>query len=1315
MIAVCSACHAEYPLDATKVPASGGFFKCRRCGAKVAIPARDDATPAVPSIMGAPPPPVMVTDLGGNPQAEPDEAAAATAVAAADDELEALRTPRPTATPRAGASASTRGSALDLPAPVTTATPPGVSDLPAPVSAKASQPLDLPAPVSAKASQPLDLPGPVPSQPPPPTAARAAARPLDLPAPLAATPPAAANLPAPSSAKPRPPSPADPAGITDLPAPVSAKAPARGVAAAPIDPAAPAPPRPPPAKAPRLAPTGVTDLPAPVGPTDLAPSDLAPSDLPVPFTGAPAAARAAPAAAGAAKATAPAAPPAPARLPPKKPTDLPTPVPDGNSGPADLPTPDRGARPGTAAARRPPPTHATDLPTELIDDDTVDHVPDLPKPTGGAGRPAASPAAAPALELGDDFLDLGDPTDDAPPPAAKPAPRPAVPASPVARDSEVPVTPPSRPPAPSPLERAPAFAVGRPPAPVARGADELVSGDDELEPSAAALAAAAAGPEIMDRLIDGDVAPAAPASPASEPPADVSVPPDVAPPPSAPTGLAGLAARWTRLGRLRIPVASGAALVLVGLVVGVLGVAGIGPLARRAPPPPPPPKVVAAATPAPTGAPTPAPAPVKPPEPPKPPPPPPAPPLSDRTVDTMRWADLAPAARKLHDELAATPDPEREGLLLWTWYRQASLGDDDARRNLLARAPRPADAAPLGARGAAAVAGALLLEGKTTPARTFAEKLLKSRFKDSAALALVVSRSYGKPAELARAAKYAEMAVGFEAAAVDAQVLRARLALGKDATGQIAAELAGLAAHHDDPALGLEVTQALVAAGRFEAADRASAGWKLDDAARVPPPRRDAFLRLLVRSELRQGYIDRALAAAEAVRALLLAKDVTGATAALGVVGDDASPWIRYAQGLLAEHAGQASAAKAAYTAAAQGKPAPVEPQVALVQLGAAKPAAALAKLTALAKQPDGAAAEYQVARAQLRLGNAPAAAAAFERVMWTDPTVAPPAELFPAWLEALDKAGEAERALRIAEAMRAARPQDELPLHLVIDLAVRAGRTADVVAAREALLALAPDDVGRQIDLAGALTSAGKAVDAEHRLAALQKQKPGWKSPELLLELGRAWVDRDPVKARSLMRDSITLAARPRSYAVLGDLERKLGRFEEATDAFKKALELDPSLLEVRYGLIRLMIQRGQTGEATTELRRLIAVDPRDARAREMLGDTLLDLGDARGAAGAYQSAVENGGERAPVLMKLAKLQLQQLEQVGPAVKSLRRAIKLDPKLAEPHYYLGLTLKDQGKTPEARSELRAYLTLAPTGENADDAKRAIDDLERMP
>jgi predicted Zn finger-like uncharacterized protein len=59
MIAVCSVCKAEFRLDDTKVPAHGGFFKCRSCGGRVPIPARDapggpDASRARPDeVLGA--------------------------------------------------------------------------------------------------------------------------------------------------------------------------------------------------------------------------------------------------------------------------------------------------------------------------------------------------------------------------------------------------------------------------------------------------------------------------------------------------------------------------------------------------------------------------------------------------------------------------------------------------------------------------------------------------------------------------------------------------------------------------------------------------------------------------------------------------------------------------------------------------------------------------------------------------------------------------------------------------------------------------------------------------------------------------------------------------------------------------------------------------------------------------------------------------------------------------------------------------------------------------------------------------------------
>jgi regulator of sirC expression with transglutaminase-like and TPR domain len=79
---------------------------------------------------------------------------------------------------------------------------------------------------------------------------------------------------------------------------------------------------------------------------------------------------------------------------------------------------------------------------------------------------------------------------------------------------------------------------------------------------------------------------------------------------------------------------------------------------------------------------------------------------------------------------------------------------------------------------------------------------------------------------------------------------------------------------------------------------------------------------------------------------------------------------------------------------------------------------------------------------------------------------------------------------------------------------------------------------------------------------------------------------------------------------------------------------------------------------------------------------------------------------------MKVARIQLQTLSQLEPAVKTLRRVIAADPKLAEAHYYLGLAHKDQGHAPAAKQELSTYLRLAPEGELAAEAKTVLQDLE---
>jgi len=64
---------------------------------------------------------------------------------------------------------------------------------------------------------------------------------------------------------------------------------------------------------------------------------------------------------------------------------------------------------------------------------------------------------------------------------------------------------------------------------------------------------------------------------------------------------------------------------------------------------------------------------------------------------------------------------------------------------------------------------------------------------------------------------------------------------------------------------------------------------------------------------------------------------------------------------------------------------------------------------------------------------------------------------------------------------------------------------------------------------------------------------------------------------------------------------------------------------------------------------------------------------------------------------------------QPNEAITFFKKAIELDPKYANAHFQLGLSLIGIGKMAEAQPVLQEYLKLVPTGQDADTAKALIE------
>ncbi|HSG48542.1 MAG TPA: tetratricopeptide repeat protein, partial [Longimicrobiales bacterium] len=119
----------------------------------------------------------------------------------------------------------------------------------------------------------------------------------------------------------------------------------------------------------------------------------------------------------------------------------------------------------------------------------------------------------------------------------------------------------------------------------------------------------------------------------------------------------------------------------------------------------------------------------------------------------------------------------------------------------------------------------------------------------------------------------------------------------------------------------------------------------------------------------------------------------------------------------------------------------------------------------------------------------------------------------------------------------------------------------------------------------------------------------------------------------------------------------------DEAIDAYRRALELDPSHSDAHLNMGRLLHEAGRIEEAEEHYRRAVSADPESARAFYNLGVALEDQSAAAAAMEAYQAA--------------------------------RR---LDPELAVAHFNLSRLLEAEGRQPEALAHLAEYKKILDRG-----------------
>ncbi len=131
----------------------------------------------------------------------------------------------------------------------------------------------------------------------------------------------------------------------------------------------------------------------------------------------------------------------------------------------------------------------------------------------------------------------------------------------------------------------------------------------------------------------------------------------------------------------------------------------------------------------------------------------------------------------------------------------------------------------------------------------------------------------------------------------------------------------------------------------------------------------------------------------------------------------------------------------------------------------------------------------------------------------------------------------------------------------------------------------------------------------------------------------------------------------------------QRYGRHQDAVEAARRAVELDPESAPARMALGLALLDVGLMTEAVSELRRATELDPQDLLAQFELGNGYARMGDKRRAAEAYRAVHERNPQNPAPLLKLVSL-YQEGEETGPVTRALAieyakkaLALKLEPE----------------------------------------------------
>ena len=173
-----------------------------------------------------------------------------------------------------------------------------------------------------------------------------------------------------------------------------------------------------------------------------------------------------------------------------------------------------------------------------------------------------------------------------------------------------------------------------------------------------------------------------------------------------------------------------------------------------------------------------------------------------------------------------------------------------------------------------------------------------------------------------------------------------------------------------------------------------------------------------------------------------------------------------------------------------------------------------------------------------------------------------------------------------------------------------------------------------------------------------------------------------------------------------------KAGRFAEAQAEYEKLLALRPDLATTIHQQMGFsLVQQKKYPEALEHLQKVLDADPANAPIRVIAAQAALSGGLVDRGLSLLKALDESAIKTPDVFFNLG-VALINANRPEDAIPYFDKSIALDAAYADGYFRRGLAYLQLGKMAEAKADLQKFVELAPTGTEADLARKALTQLK---